>query len=258
MDIKMGCRTATGADFAGKPRADLLSKMDAICPDEATPLERAGGGITKLRYLQFRDALSSTSSLGFRIDAAQLTPVDGASSPTPLPFDWSRLRSDEAVLAGLRSFVAASAPLAAAICRKLKLLADSLAASTFFPRVSLLRSSILLVYDALALQRVSQQGGSVEHMCTQLVEMVEPGTSSPVALEVRMIDFAQSHQIPFGTPPMSHTAPWDGRADCHEDGYMTGLQHLIRLMRQLRDNLLAEQCKTSLASDGNISVTPRL
>ncbi len=249
MDVKMGCRTATAADFQGKPRADLLAKMDAISPEEARPQERAAGGVSKFRYLQFRDALSSTSSLGFRIDAAQLTPLGPALPPAPLRFDWSRLRSDEAILDALRAFVAASAPLAAAICRKLKLLADSLEASTFFPRVTLLRTSILIVYDAVALQRVIQQGGSVETMCSTIVDMVEPGTSSPVALEVRMIDFAQSYEHMHGAPPVRHTAPWDGTRGCHEDGYMTGLLQLIRLVRQLRDELIAENCRGSLPDE---------
>ena len=91
IDIKMGCRTATASDLRGGPRADLLAKMCKIDPGEATDEERAAGGVTKLRYLQFRDRISSISSHAFRIDAAHLSPFQGGLQPAPLQYEWSRL-----------------------------------------------------------------------------------------------------------------------------------------------------------------------
>ena len=72
LDLAVELVGATAADFQGKPRADLLAKMDKVKPDEATPAERAACGITKMRYLQFREASTTTRTLGFRIDAIQL------------------------------------------------------------------------------------------------------------------------------------------------------------------------------------------
>ena len=53
-------------------RADLLAKMLKVKQDAATPAEKQAGGITKMRYLRFREGASTSSSLGFRIDAIQL------------------------------------------------------------------------------------------------------------------------------------------------------------------------------------------
>ena len=243
IDIKMGCRTATASDLRGGPRADLLAKMCKIDPGEATDEERAAGGVTKLRYLQFRDRISSISSHAFRIDAAHLSPFQGGLQPAPLQYEWSRLRTDDDVAAALRAYLQGSLPLAAAIVRKLERLQADLEASTFFPRVVLLRSSILIVYDAFALKQVSQQGGSVAEQTQRIIELVEPGTQSPVALELKMIDFAQSFKLPADAPPMTHDVPWDGTVADNEDGYLTGVRNLLRLMRRVHDELLAAHGK---------------
>lgn len=56
-----------------KKRNDLYQKMVDIDPNEPTDEERAEQAITKLRYMQFRERESSSASLGFRIEAAQVT-----------------------------------------------------------------------------------------------------------------------------------------------------------------------------------------
>lgn len=69
MDIKMGTRTFLESEVNNcKPRADLYEKMYKLDPSALTPEEHALKGVTKLRYMRFREALSSSSNLGFRIE----------------------------------------------------------------------------------------------------------------------------------------------------------------------------------------------
>lgn len=53
-------------------RTDLYKKMVDLAPDEPNSEEHSEKAITKLRYMQFREKESSTASLGFRIEAAQV------------------------------------------------------------------------------------------------------------------------------------------------------------------------------------------
>ena len=81
MDVKMGARTFTDADAESTSmRPDLLAKLDKVDPEQATEEERAAGGMTKMRYLVARDLTTSTHTLGFRVDAVQLSERCGAST----------------------------------------------------------------------------------------------------------------------------------------------------------------------------------
>jgi 1D-myo-inositol-triphosphate 3-kinase len=102
MDIKMGTRTFLESEVAKKSlRKDLLEKMMAIAPDEPTVRavrvrvfhcvstlfflnsccfqeDEKENGITKLRYMSFRERLSSTSTLGFRVEGIKVYPFGSA------------------------------------------------------------------------------------------------------------------------------------------------------------------------------------
>ncbi|CAB1325070.1 unnamed protein product [Coregonus sp. 'balchen'] len=73
MDCKMGVRTYQEEELTKshtKPtlRTDMYQKMVKVDPTAPTVEEHEQRGVTKWRYLQWRDNTSSTSTLGFRIE----------------------------------------------------------------------------------------------------------------------------------------------------------------------------------------------
>ena len=76
MDVKIGIRTFLeneSDDKETKPRSDLYKKLFNISPNELTVEENELKAITKKRYMQWRENSSSSSSLGFRIEAIKVT-----------------------------------------------------------------------------------------------------------------------------------------------------------------------------------------
>ncbi len=77
MDCKVGTRTyleteLTKAREDPEPRPDMFEKMIEVDPTEPTEQENAVKAVTKVRYMQWRETISSTANLGFRIDGVRV------------------------------------------------------------------------------------------------------------------------------------------------------------------------------------------
>ncbi|KAH7728453.1 LFE-2 protein [Aphelenchoides avenae] len=194
MDIKIGTRTFLESEVTNaKKRADLYKKMVDIDPDEPTEEERVEEAITKLRYMQFRERESSTATLGFRIEAAQLP---GGK----LRKSFKKVRDRDQVLETLMQFFGSRPEdVRVQLAKRLKEIRSGIEQSEFFRTHEVVGSSILIIYD----------------------------DTPPVRAGAWMIDFAKTTRVPDGMT-LDHRTSW--QLGNHEDGYLTGLDNLIDIL----------------------------
>jgi len=197
MDIKMGVRTFLESEVTKKKRRmDLLEKMIKMDPNEPTAEEKANG-ITKLRYMTYREQKSTSSRLGFRVEGIRL-------AGEPPKNDFKFISTQAQVEEVIRSFLPPpTSPVRAGIVDGfigvLRELRSALETSDFFKMHEIIGSSLLLLYDST-------------------------GTKG-----VWMIDFGKTHPV---EKPLTHSLPWE--IGNHEDGYLVGLEALIRVLELLR------------------------
>ncbi|XP_064603677.1 inositol-trisphosphate 3-kinase A-like isoform X2 [Liolophura sinensis] len=198
MDVKMGVRTYLEDELEKarqnpKLRKDMYQKMVDICPDAPTPEERAAGAITKPRYMQWRETISSSSSLCFRIEG--IKKGDGSSSK-----DFKTTRTREQVKEALKSFIGEDKTLVGKYLRRLKAIRATQETSEFFAKHELVGSSLLFVHDA------SGHGN------------------------IWMIDFGKTTPLPDGVH-IDHRSEW--KEGNHEDGYLRGVDNLVSILEEL-------------------------
>lgn len=141
MDIKIGCRTFTETEVSNTTlREDLYSKMVAIDPSAPTPEEHAQKSITKLRYMMFRENMSSSSKKGFRIEALKMR----GSSPVT---DMKTVSTGQEIQTTIENFVNARKSVVKDITKRLKQMRTLMEKSEFFQRHQVVGSSIFIVYD---------------------------------------------------------------------------------------------------------------
>ncbi|XP_011609795.1 inositol-trisphosphate 3-kinase C isoform X1 [Takifugu rubripes] len=192
MDCKMGSRTYLENELQiarerPQPRKDMYEKMVAVDPEAPTAQERAQQAVLKTRYMQWRETLSSTTSLGFRIEGFRKANEECYTN-------FKRTKSRAQVTEALDNFVESNQHVMWGYLIRLKQLRQALETSDFFRRHEVVGSSLLFVHDW------SGRTG------------------------VWMIDFGKTAPLP---PELTvdHRTPWvEGN---REDGYLWGLDNLI-------------------------------
>eukprot|EP00064_Thunnus_orientalis_P007528 superscaffoldBa00000842_g7550 len=198
MDCKMGSRTYLEEELIKarerpRLRKDMYEKMVAVDPGAPTEQERTQQGVLKPRYMQWRETLSSTATLGFRIEG--IKKADGTCNT-----NFKKTKHREQVMQALEDFVNGNTQILKLYLQRLEELRSALEQSHFFRTHEVVGSSLLFVHDASGKARVW------------------------------MIDFGKTVPVP---PPrtLDHRTPWvEGN---REDGYLWGLDNLIDILSSM-------------------------
>ncbi|XP_034037755.1 inositol-trisphosphate 3-kinase A [Thalassophryne amazonica] len=191
MDCKMGVRTYQEEELLkarnkATLRSDMYYKMMKLDPTAPSAEEHTQKGVTKWRYLQWRDTTTSTSTLGVRIEAIMME--DGS-----VQRDFRKILTLAQITEALLFFTGSQLHILKAYHSRLLALSDALINSAFFKTHEVIGSSLLFVHD---------------HSSKASVWMIDFGKTTPVpdVTEIR-------HDIPWSEGSM-------------EDGYLIGLTSL--------------------------------
>ncbi|XP_023684006.1 inositol-trisphosphate 3-kinase A [Paramormyrops kingsleyae] len=200
MDCKMGVRTYLEEELVRarerpKLRKDMYDKMLEVDSDAPTAEEHQQKAVTKPRYMQWRETLSSTHTLGFRIEGVKKP--DGTCST-----DFKKTRLKEEVMQVFNDFVAGNKNIIRSYLRKLEQIQSVLEDSKFFTQHEVIGSSLLFIHDRTE------------------------------RAEVWLIDFGKTTALPEGEK-LNHRIPW--QEGNREDGYLLGLDNLLQLLTSLME-----------------------
>ncbi|XP_033846376.1 inositol-trisphosphate 3-kinase B isoform X1 [Periophthalmus magnuspinnatus] len=201
MDCKMGVRTyleeeLTKARKKPSPRPDMYQKMVEVDPSAPTIEENDQKAVTKPRYMQWRETISSTATLGFRIEGVKKE--DGTVNR-----DFKKTKTREQVTLAFHEFAKGNKDILKLYLERLKEIRDTLEISPFFKTHEVIGSSLLFVHD------------------------------SKGRAKVWMIDFGKTTPLREGDE-LTHRATWmEGN---REDGYLYGLDSLVDIISNMVDS----------------------
>ncbi|XP_034124137.1 inositol-trisphosphate 3-kinase B-like isoform X3 [Drosophila guanche] len=145
MDCKVGVRTYLEEELSKakekpKLRKDMYDKMIQIDAQAPTLEEHAAKAVTKPRYMVWRETISSTATLGFRIEGIKKS--DGTSSK-----DFKTTKSREQIKLAFMEFLSGHAQILPRYIQRLRAIRATLAVSEFFQTHEVIGSSLLFVHD---------------------------------------------------------------------------------------------------------------
>ncbi|XP_043480829.1 inositol-trisphosphate 3-kinase B isoform X2 [Leptopilina heterotoma] len=201
MDCKVGVRTYLESELAKakerpKLRKDMYEKMVQVDPTAPSAEERRLQGVTKPRYMVWRETISSTATLGFRVEGIKL--ARGGSTK-----DFKTTRTREQVTETIKRFVNGYPHAVQKYLQRLKAIRATLKASPFFASHEVVGSSLLFVHD-------TRNAG------------------------IWMIDFAKTLPLPQNLLRIHHDAEW--QVGNHEDGYLIGINNLIDIFEDIKNS----------------------
>ncbi|XP_043923217.1 inositol-trisphosphate 3-kinase C [Protopterus annectens] len=198
MDCKMGIRTYLEEELVKarekpKLRKDMYEKMIAVDPGAPTEEEHTQKAVLKPRYMQWRETLSSTATMGFRIEG--IKKADGTCNT-----NFKKTKQKEQVMQALEDFVDGNSNVLKNYLSRLKDLRTALEKSDFFKAHEVIGNSLLFVHDK------TEQA------------------------KVWMIDFGKTVKL-HDEQTLNHRIPWvEGN---REDGYLWGLDNLIDIISDM-------------------------
>uniref|UniRef100_H3BF62 Kinase n=1 Tax=Latimeria chalumnae TaxID=7897 RepID=H3BF62_LATCH len=197
MDCKIGVRTyledeLTKARQNPTLRKDMYQKMVKIDPEAPTEEEHAQGAITKPRYMQWRETISSTATLGFRIEGITMDQRNVYK-------DFKKTKTKEQIIETFLNFTRSQRDVLSAYLRRMENMREALAQSPFFKVHEFIGSSLLFIHD-------------------------KTGKAN-----IWMIDFGKTVPVPDGKT-LKHDIPWE--EGNREDGYLLGLGNLIETVQE--------------------------
>ncbi|XP_065202056.1 inositol-trisphosphate 3-kinase B isoform X2 [Planococcus citri] len=145
MDCKIGVRTYLEEELAKakekpKLRKDMYEKMIQIDMNAPTEEEHRLKGVTKPRYMVWRETISSTATLGFRIEGIRKS--DGKSSK-----DFKTTKTREQIIEAFQDFTDEFPHVIDKYIQRLKDIRNTLQVSKFFATHEVIGSSLLFVHD---------------------------------------------------------------------------------------------------------------
>lgn len=137
----MGTRTFLESEVKKKAaREDLYQKMIAIDPKAPSKDEHELGAVTKLRYMQFRELQSSSSSHGFRIEAMKCR-------GSPPVTDLKKVKSRDEVLQTMDMFIGGRCNVKERLVKRLCEIRSKIEQSDYFKTHEVIGSSVFMIYD---------------------------------------------------------------------------------------------------------------
>ncbi|XP_044145391.1 inositol-trisphosphate 3-kinase B [Bufo gargarizans] len=200
MDCKMGVRTYLEEELTKarkKPslRKDMYVKMTEVDPSAPTEEENQQRAVTKPRYMTWRETISSTATLGFRIEG--IKKEDGTVNK-----DFKKTKTREQVMAAFREFTKANVIILTSYLNCLEDIKRTLEQSLFFKTHEVIGSSLLFIHD------------------------------KKEKAKVWMIDFGKTTPLADGQE-LNHRIAWvEGN---REDGYLYGLDNLIDILKEMAE-----------------------